>query len=318
MKPTQWYDRQKRTPVTPEDQAEDWWCPALRRAIHDRDTPLHYQSNWRDYGLIYLRSQKVMAEHRWGIIFGTEQQYQNRRWYWPTMITMEFCPYCGSLLPQPVASVLLDRMMEMREAQGSKDPVLPEPFESNAWWKAEFTSPEAETALRESEREIGANTDYENSLYADYCFQSPTADQLWNPAYSCAYMRDFATDHQTPFAYNPRWREYGIRMIDWEQPTFEQPLRYDRIRYSPWCGRRFPKSMKDEWLYEMKRLKIAPDAEAPPWAYDSDVWWHDHWAGRSDPDAGRTDRPAAARCTPPPEQLPDWPPVPVPVRVPQE
>ncbi|WP_417512870.1 DUF6980 family protein [Minwuia sp.] len=308
MKPTQWYDRQKRTPVTPEDQAEDWWCPGLRRAVHDRDTLLHYRSNLREYGLIYIRDREIMADHRWGVIFGTDQQFQNRRWYWPVVELISFCPYCGSQLPNPMTLLFEDFLVKAEEHSGDLDPFLPEEYESNFWWKQNSGSPNVEKILQEREHAILENTDFENSVYADYCFQSPPADQLWNPAYSCAYMRDFATDHQTPFAYNPRWREYGIRMIDWERPTFEQPLRYDRIHYSPWCGRRFPKSMKDEWLHEMKRLKIAPDAEAPPWAYDSDVWWHDHWAGRSDPDAGRTDRPAAVRCTPPPEQLPDWPP----------
>lgn len=50
--------------------------------------------------------------------------------------------------------------------------------------------------------------------------------------------------------FSPRFREYGL-------PYVEDAVSVDLIKFCPWCGKRMPMSMRDEWFFELERIGIS-------------------------------------------------------------
>ncbi len=66
--------------------------------------------------------------------------------------------------------------------------------------------------------------------------------------------------------YEPRWREYGIRVLDGGESK-------QLIRFCPWCGASLPDSLRDAWFDRIEQLGLEPDDPALPGELRSDDWW---------------------------------------------
>jgi hypothetical protein len=82
----------------------------------------------------------------------------------------------------------------------------------------------------------------------------------------CDAMRDNLASGDVAVLYVPKLREYGIRVTDGGSS-------YVVIDYCPWCGRRLPASLRDEWFHEIERLGLEPDSASVPARYATDEWW---------------------------------------------
>ena len=66
--------------------------------------------------------------------------------------------------------------------------------------------------------------------------------------------------------YFPKFREYGIRVLDGGSSSII-------IDYCPWCGRKLPSSLRDQWFRELSKLKLEPGDRRIPKSLLSDEWW---------------------------------------------
>lgn len=66
--------------------------------------------------------------------------------------------------------------------------------------------------------------------------------------------------------YNPRFREYGIRVADGGSS-------YITIAYCPWCSRKLPGSLRDQWFDALSKVGLEPEQVDPSSDFASDRWW---------------------------------------------
>ena len=76
---------------------------------------------------------------------------------------------------------------------------------------------------------------------------------------------------EMPLKYLPEFREYGISVLDGGDSHIE-------LQFCPWCGKKMPKNLRDQWFEEVRALGIDPGFEDPdfklvPEEYLSDKWW---------------------------------------------
>tara|TARA_R110002096_G_scaffold350395_3_gene543621 strand:+ start:68068 stop:68355 length:288 start_codon:yes stop_codon:yes gene_type:complete len=82
----------------------------------------------------------------------------------------------------------------------------------------------------------------------------------------CDELRIHLSAGEVAINYVPRFREYGIRIVD--RGTSKQ-----LIKFCPWCGHDFPDSLRDEWFDRLDDLGLEPDDPGVPEAMKSDKWW---------------------------------------------
>lgn len=66
--------------------------------------------------------------------------------------------------------------------------------------------------------------------------------------------------------YVPKFREYGIRVLDGGSS-------FIAIRFCPWCGKKLPASLRDEWFSRLENLNLEPDDPKVPEELLDDSWW---------------------------------------------
>ena len=85
----------------------------------------------------------------------------------------------------------------------------------------------------------------------------------------CSDMGDAIADSDSLTTYVPRFREYGIRILDGGTSC-------KQIDFCPWCGRRLPASLRSKWFDELERRGIDPVVrESWPEEFDDERWWID-------------------------------------------
>jgi hypothetical protein len=62
------------------------------------------------------------------------------------------------------------------------------------------------------------------------------------------------------------YREYGIKVLDGGTAFVE-------IRFCPWCGKKLPGSLRDQWFERLRALKLEPEDSQVPEEMRSDAWW---------------------------------------------
>ncbi len=82
----------------------------------------------------------------------------------------------------------------------------------------------------------------------------------------CDEMRDRLDDNETAIRYSPKFREYGIPVLDGGDS-------FITIQFCPWCGTSLPKSLRTEWFDRLERLRLDIDDPAVPAALLTDEWW---------------------------------------------
>ncbi len=82
----------------------------------------------------------------------------------------------------------------------------------------------------------------------------------------CKDMQNSVFDEDIPIIYIPKFREYGIKILD-GGTSFKQ------IKYCPWCGKKLPISLRDKWFDEIYKLNLEPESPEIPEKYLTDEWW---------------------------------------------
>ena len=82
----------------------------------------------------------------------------------------------------------------------------------------------------------------------------------------CEVMSAHVADEDVPVTYSPRFREYGLKILDGGSAK-------QLIDFCPWCGRRLPESLRDEWFEQLEHLGLEPEDPEVPDDMKSDAWW---------------------------------------------
>ena len=69
------------------------------------------------------------------------------------------------------------------------------------------------------------------------------------------------------FIYIPKFREYGIRVLNGGSSFL-------LIRFCPWCGKHLPESLRNEWFEKLEKLNLEPNSSKIPQELLSDAWWN--------------------------------------------
>jgi hypothetical protein len=74
----------------------------------------------------------------------------------------------------------------------------------------------------------------------------------------CAQMRAAIDDDDNPIDYIPKFREVGVRVLDGGSSLI-------LLAFCPWCGKKLPSSLRNEWFDELERRQIDPHGnDIPP------------------------------------------------------
>jgi len=71
---------------------------------------------------------------------------------------------------------------------------------------------------------------------------------------------------ETAIEYIPKFREYGITVLDGGSS-------YIVIAHCPWCGLLLPKSLRERWFSLLEEKGLEPNDQNIPKALRSDEWW---------------------------------------------
>lgn len=82
----------------------------------------------------------------------------------------------------------------------------------------------------------------------------------------CDAMAGHLAGGDVPIVYSPRFREYGLRIMDGGSSK-------QLIDFCPWCGRRLPETLREEWFERLARLGIEPHDPRIPEEMKTDAWW---------------------------------------------
>lgn len=82
----------------------------------------------------------------------------------------------------------------------------------------------------------------------------------------CKEMERLLAVGEVAMVYVPKFREYGIRVLDGGSS-------FQVIKYCPWCGSELPGSLRNKWIEELERMNLEPDSPDLPKEYLSEEWW---------------------------------------------
>ena len=85
-------------------------CYTLKRSLDEGEVYINYDQVSRSYGIA---------------IRGLDN----------AVISINYCPWCGTKLPKDLSDELGKIIFEELELDGFDDPRLPEEFKSDEWWK---------------------------------------------------------------------------------------------------------------------------------------------------------------------------------------
>jgi len=71
---------------------------------------------------------------------------------------------------------------------------------------------------------------------------------------------------ETAVRYIPKFREYGIAVLDGGDSSIE-------ISFCPWCGSELPHSLRDKWFETLESFGLNIDSSSIPQGLESDKWW---------------------------------------------
>jgi hypothetical protein len=82
----------------------------------------------------------------------------------------------------------------------------------------------------------------------------------------CRMMRIALRDETIPVVFSAKFREYGISVLDGGSSYIE-------ICYCPWCSKKLPGSLRDEWIRQVNKLGLEPGDERIPKKFSSGRWY---------------------------------------------
>ena len=84
--------------------------------------------------------------------------------------------------------------------------------------------------------------------------------------FCCDELRSAASDESVPIVYIPKFREFGIRILD-GGTSFLQ------LQFCPWSGTKLPESLRDRWFDALESLGIDPASDAVPPEFSDERWY---------------------------------------------
>jgi hypothetical protein len=84
-------------------------------------------------------------------------------------------------------------------------------------------------------------------------------------AHCCAMMSSNIAEGETAIRYFPKFREYGVPVLDGGSSNIA-------IHYCPCCGRLLPASLRNKWFEEIETRGYKNDIDIPA-EFNSDAWW---------------------------------------------
>jgi len=78
-------------------------------------------------------------------------------------------------------------------------------------------------------------------------------------------MTRHLNDGEVAITYLDHFREYGVRVLD--GPALQV------IRFCPWCGKKLPVNLRDQWFDIVEGLGLEPDDPKLPSELRSGEWW---------------------------------------------
>ena len=91
-------------------------------------------------------------------------------------------------------------------------------------------------------------------------------EQKGDNQHCCKEMEFHLQEGEVALLYLPEFREYGIQILDGGSS-------FQEIYYCPWCGKKLPSSLRDQWFDRMEELGYEWGDENIPTKYLSDKWW---------------------------------------------
>ena len=82
----------------------------------------------------------------------------------------------------------------------------------------------------------------------------------------CEMMTTNLAGGETAILYVPKFREYGIRVLDGGSGFIV-------IEHCPWCGKCLPGVLRDAWFREIESRGFEVGDAAIPKEFLSDAWW---------------------------------------------
>lgn len=93
--------------------------------------------------------------------------------------------------------------------------------------------------------------------------------------FCCPEMKRAVEDADVPIVYNPKFREFGIRVLDGGSSTI-------LLSFCPWSGTKLPESLRDAWFEEVGRRGIDPHGDDVPEEFRDERWYTKDWTGGPD------------------------------------
>jgi len=84
--------------------------------------------------------------------------------------------------------------------------------------------------------------------------------------FCCPQMETAVNDPTVPVIFEPKFREFGIRVLDGGTSSIG-------ISFCPWCGQKLPESLRDEWFDRLERLGADPYGDGIPPEFMDDRWY---------------------------------------------
>jgi len=88
----------------------------------------------------------------------------------------------------------------------------------------------------------------------------------------------FLDDVRVPIIYSTAYREYYILMLE-DGPRRGRISAVQGIDYCPWCSKKLPKSLRDEWFETLEKEYNLDDPDSKdqeklvPAEFKTDEWW---------------------------------------------
>lgn len=83
----------------------------------------------------------------------------------------------------------------------------------------------------------------------------------------CDELEKAIQDPTMPVQFVPKFREFGVSVLDGGSS-------YLQIHHCPWCGAKFPPSLRDQWFDALESQGIDPCVtETIPLAYLDEKWY---------------------------------------------
>jgi hypothetical protein len=84
--------------------------------------------------------------------------------------------------------------------------------------------------------------------------------------FCCDELRRAVSDESVPIVHIPKFREFGIRILDGGSSFLH-------LRFCPWSGTRLPESLRERWFDTLDALGIDPASDAVPPEFSDERWY---------------------------------------------